>query len=523
MATQLTSFSKFLLTVGIISLLALLVYKVILPKTGINNSNTTLNNTNNTNKGFFDNLTQKTTSNDANTIKVCVVTWGGYAGGQYFNNGFKANSESRFLKEYGFNVEFKVLDDFVASREAWKAGEVDLLWATIDAFPTEVANLKEFEPQVVFQADWSRGGDAIVAQRGINTVADLKEKKIAVAPMTPSHTFLLWMLEAGNLKPSDVTIVEAPNAIDAAAYFKAGKVDAAVVWSPDDEDCVNSVKGSKVLKSTKSASNIIADVFIAKKQWIDKNPEKVEKLVEGWMRGAAEINNNDLNKRKAAKILAEGLNMPEDYCYKAINNVRICTKGDNINFFNLNGNFSGVKGEDLYNKMAITYNKMGFAPATVPQWRQIAYTNAIRNINLTGAEHESEKQATFASPTKADETAPAFSSKPVTITFPSGSYVLDENAKRIIDLEFADIAKAFGNSRIRIEGNTDNVGNPENNKQLSLKRANSVAQYLEKEYNLSPNKFVIVGNGSNKPILDNNTEQGRAKNRRTEFQILADS
>ena len=124
-------------------------------------------------------------------IKVGVVTWGGYAGGEYFNGGFKASKDSRFYKEYGVLVEFKLLDDFNASREAFKTGEVDLLWQTADAFPTEAGGLKEFSPKIVFQSDWSRGGDAIVVRRGIGTVNDLKGKKIAVAPMTPSHTFLL--------------------------------------------------------------------------------------------------------------------------------------------------------------------------------------------------------------------------------------------------------------------------------------------------------------------------------------------
>ena len=111
-------------------------------------------------------------------INIGVVTWGGYAGGQYFNEGFSANKESRFYKDYGLQVNFKVLDDFDASREAFKADEVNLLWATIDAFPTEVEGLKDYDPQVVFQADWSRGGDAIVVRRGINNVGDLECENI---------------------------------------------------------------------------------------------------------------------------------------------------------------------------------------------------------------------------------------------------------------------------------------------------------------------------------------------------------
>jgi NitT/TauT family transport system substrate-binding protein len=248
MKKKLTPFAKLLIVAVIIAGLGFAFYKYkdkIIPNSG--------------------NKTENTNTDGERVIKVGVVTWGGYAGGQYFNEGFAANKESRFYKDYGFMVEFKVLDDFVASRNAWKTGDVDLLWATIDAFTTEAQGLQQFEPQVIFQADWSRGGDAVVVTRGINNVKDLKGKKVAFAEMTPSHTFLLWLLEAGGLTYSDIDAVKVANAIDAADLFKKGKVDAAVVWSPDDADCVAKVPGSKILQSTKSASHIIfAYIFIAK-------------------------------------------------------------------------------------------------------------------------------------------------------------------------------------------------------------------------------------------------------------------
>lgn len=507
---KLTPLSKFLIAVVIAGGLGYLIYSLA------------------NNKNITEKLLPKGGSENASDvdrdklIRVGVVTWGGYAGGEYFNEGFKPSNESRFTKEYGINVEFVLNDDFNSSREAWKAGEIDVLWTTIDAFPTEVDGFKDLEPQVIFQADWSRGGDAIVVRRGIENVADLKGKKVAVAPMTPSNTFLIWLLDAGGLKKEDIEIVEAPNAVDAAAYFKAGKVDAAVVWSPDDEDCVKNVKGAKVLRNTKSASNIIADVFFVKKAYLEKNKEDLKKLVEGWLRGAAEINSSESNKKKAAKILAGGLNLPEEFCYNAINNARLCTYGDNVNFFNIEGNYTGVKGEDLYNRMSKSYNKWGYAPATVPAFRLIANPSLIKDIKLNGNEHNAEEQTEFSPVTKELKTAPAFSAKAITITFATGSATLDENAKYIIDMEFTEIAKAFGNVRVRIEGNTDNVGSEAANQVLSERRAQAVADYLASEHGMPRNKFVIVGNGSKKPVADNSTDKGKSKNRRTEFQLLAE-
>ena len=458
---------------------------------------------------------------DDSVIKIGVVTWGGYAGGQYFNEGFEANTNSRFYKDYGFKVEFKILDDFDASRAAWKSDEVNLLWATIDAFPTESAGLRDFEPQVVFQADWSRGGDAIVVDRGITKVSDLKGEKIAVAEMTPSHSFLLWLLDAGGLGINDVEIVPQPNAIDAAQVFKSRQVKAAVVWSPDDEDCINSVSGARVLESTRSASHIIADVFIAKKEYVERNQEKLRQLYEGWMRGAAEINASDANKRKAAKILADAFEgFDENMSYNAINNVRLCTHGDNQNFFKLNPNYKGVTGESLYSNMTKVYQDLEFAEQNVPNWRLVANSKLVSSTDLSGPEHAAEGQKEFTTATEAEKTKSAIATKRVSINFRTGEYKLSENAKTIIDIEFVEIAKAFANSRIRIEGNTDNVGSAATNKALSLKRAQSVADYLVAEHGMPVNRFIVVGNGPDKPVASNKTDEGRAKNRRTDFELV---
>jgi len=466
-----------------------------------------------------------TANNGDDVIDIGVVTWGGYAGGQYFNEGFEANTQSRFYKDYGFKVNFEVLDDFDASRDAFKSGEVDLLWATIDAFPTEVEGLSEYQPQVVFQADWSRGGDAIVARRGINRVSDLRGRKIAVAPMTPSHSFLIWLLDAGDMSSRDVELVEVPSAIDAADAFKSGTVDAAVVWSPDDADIVAKIAGSRVLESTKNATQIIADVFIAKKEYVEGNRVQMQQLYEGWMKGAAEINANESNKRKAAKILAEGLAQPEDFTYDAINNVRLATHGDNLNFFGLGSDYNGVTGEELYNKMKVKYDELGYGTASATSWRLISTPDLVRKTNLDGAANAAEGQKEFAVATTDDRDREALSSKKVSINFRTAEYQLDANAKQILDLQVVPIAKAFGNARIRIEGNTDNVGSRAGNVALSERRAQSVASYLQQEHGMPRNRFVVIGNGPDEPVAgceSNQTDACRARNRRTDFELISD-
>ncbi|MCB0528045.1 MAG: OmpA family protein [Saprospiraceae bacterium] len=464
-------------------------------------------------------------SSDPNTIGVGVVTWGGYAGGQYWNKGFKPNSDSRFNKDYGFNVEFKILDDPTASRNAWKNDEVQLLWATIDALPTEMPGLAAYDPVVVFQADWSRGGDAIVVRRGIGSVGDLRGKKIAVAELSPSHSFLIWLLSAAGMTTSDVQVVGVPSPIEAADAFKANNVDAAVVWSPFDEECVQKVPGARVLQSTRNASNIIADVFIAKRAWVERNRERVQQLYEGWMKGAAEINRSPAAKQEAAQILAESFDgFTKDDALKAIDNVRLCTHGDNLNFFGLNRTaYKGVTGEELYARMTKEYRNAGVLSASdeVPVWSRTAYFGAVEHASLSGNEHAAEGQKTFASISESEaKNKTAVATKRVSISFRTGEYQLDENAKYIVDNEMVPIAKAFANSRVRVEGNTDNVGSAASNVALSKRRAQSVVDYLVKEYGMPRSRFIVIGNGPDNPVAGNDNEEGRRKNRRTDFELV---
>lgn len=73
--------------------------------------------------------------------------------------------------------------------------------------------------------------------------------------------------------------------------------------------------------------------------------------------------------------------------------------------------------------------------------------------------------------------------------------------------------------RVEISGHTDNLGNAADNIKLSTNRAKAVVDYLISK-NISTNRLTYKGYGSTKPIADNSTEKGRAKNRRTEFTVV---
>ncbi|MBK9735774.1 MAG: OmpA family protein [Saprospiraceae bacterium] len=464
---------------------------------------------------------------DPNTLRVQLVTWGGYAPGLYFNEGGSPNTNSRFYKDYGFKVEFIVENDLLKAMNAWMAGEYDVLVQTADAFPLYTApkEINDYQPKAFMQVDWSRGGDAVIVKRGINTANDLKGKRIAVAVPSPAQTLLNSTLEAAGLKYSDVTVVKTTDNLKAAELFRSGDIDAALVWSPDDIKATGDVPGSKVLLTTIQQSHIIADIMFATQKTIDEKKNMIHGFYEGWMKGVAELNSSTSNHAKASKYLGELNGLTADDGLGMMSTVYWTGQGDNVNFFGLNSAYKGQRGQDLYEKMAKKFVETGDSPNDAPSWRSVIYTGAITaaQSNLSGSGFEGEKSKVFSPTTKAEMKAPAIASKPISITFASGKFLLDENSKTIIDLQFKDVAKSFANIKVRIEGNTDNVGSKTANKSLSEKRAKSVADYLRSAYGMDSNRFVIVGNGPDNPVPGcetNSSEECKAKNRRTEFQLI---
>jgi len=74
---------------------------------------------------------------------------------------------------------------------------------------------------------------------------------------------------------------------------------------------------------------------------------------------------------------------------------------------------------------------------------------------------------------------------------------------------------------IELSGHTDNQGTAEYNKALSERRAEAVKKYLMTVEKIEPRRISTLGAGANSPIASNDTEEGRAQNRRTEFKIVA--
>jgi outer membrane protein OmpA-like peptidoglycan-associated protein len=101
------------------------------------------------------------------------------------------------------------------------------------------------------------------------------------------------------------------------------------------------------------------------------------------------------------------------------------------------------------------------------------------------------------------------------INFDTGKSIIRDESKPIID-QIVQMMKSNPDLKIGVEGHTDNVGTPASNKTLSEARAKSVVSGITAQ-GITADRLSPAGFGQDKPIGDNNTEEGRAKNRRVEL------
>ncbi|MCG8440949.1 MAG: OmpA family protein [Caulobacterales bacterium] len=103
------------------------------------------------------------------------------------------------------------------------------------------------------------------------------------------------------------------------------------------------------------------------------------------------------------------------------------------------------------------------------------------------------------------------------VAFASGRAVIEKESYPLLD-RLVWAAARCRSAQIRVEGHTDASGDPEANQRLSKKRAQAVVDYLILK-GVTIDRLSAAGRGDTRPVADNETEEGRARNRRIEIHI----
>ncbi len=472
-------------------------------------------------------------------LRFSYNVWAGWLPIVAANRGTKANTDSVFYKKHGFKVEMVLMDDPVAARDAYAAGDVHTLWGTVDMmvlFAAELARDSRTALRIVQQVDWSNGGDGIVVRKNIRNVKDLKGKTVALAQNSPSEYYLTSLLLSAGMKPSDIKTKYTATAFEAAAAFVSDpSIDATVSWAPDIYNIVDRVAGTKILSSTADANKLIADVYAVRADFVRDHPAVVQGLVEGILEGM------DLVKSKpeeASAWMADAFGMKPEDVMAMRNDAHATNAAENVQFFLNSSNPTNF--ERTWKSASFVYRELGRINAPVP-FDQVMDFSYIQKALVSGkfAAQKDESVATFTPSTakKINAEAPILTQTIRINFFPNSSNPFEParddvgavqtgrlyapNVTATLE-QVGRLSGQFARATILIQGNTDGSMRgkvPEKEvKQLSTERAESIKRALIDKFKFDPNKFVIEGNGWNNPA-DPTDPNNHSLNRRVEISV----
>ncbi len=476
------------------------------------------------------------------TVRFAINVWAGWGPIIYANNGFKPGKVWKSPGGKDFKLELVLIDDPIAMRDAYAAGNLHIGWATLDMLPLFLEGLRKDSrvmPRVYQQVDWSNGGDGIVVRDTIKTMADLRGKTIVLAQNSPSHFFALNALINAGVQPAEVEFKFTQDAFQAAAAFNADKRLAGVVtWAPDIYN-LEKVKGNRMMVNTSTANKLIADVWFARADFAKDNPDIVEGITRTIFDAMVDLKGQEA-KQKVAKLMAAGFSIPESDALSMLGDAHSTNYAENREFF-LNQN-NPTNFERTWATAYFLYKKINAVTEQTP-FDQVMDFSVIQKLGSEAkyASQKNEYDIAFAPSTagaiqgEKDEIL----TKTVVIHFFPNSWDLTKKVTRNADgkeveelydpnvgfvvEEVAKLAGQYGAARIVIEGHTDGSMKGQVPKslvqELSLNRANSVKEAILRKFTtLQPNQFATSGLGWDRPADGADAANG-AKNRRVEIKV----
>lgn len=324
------------------------------------------------------------------------------------------------------------------------------------------------------------------------------------------------------------------------AAFESANVEAAVLWDPDLALAQRAVKGSRIVYSTKTATNLIFDVMVCDSRLLAK-PEGqavIQKFVEGWMEGVQAARSNPdnavdalVNTEEFFKLLADKEGKP--FIKSLFSNLVWTGVEDNARILGLAGGTNHY--ERVYRRFDEIYRKAGAlanpkSPVITPQDSfDYRFIKSMLARDKSASEAAAKPQETFSQAALKDATQnAAIVTKPVMVGFSTGTAELTKRAQKTIDEEMVPFIENNGKAYFEVSGNSDSTGSREVNLRISGARAKAVVDYLNVQWEFPRDRFKIVGNGPDRPLCNESNPAGeglsleecRAMNRTTRIGVF---
>jgi NitT/TauT family transport system substrate-binding protein len=232
----------------------------------------------------------------ATPVKLSLTTWIGYSP-------FYVAEGMGMYKKQGLDVTLKTFSDPAMLPSSVTSKAVDGSLMTYDQLVGAVAQGQKLK--VVMPIDYSNGGDAVLGDASVNKITDLKGKKVAYSPLSPSDFLISYALKINGMSTKDINPINmAPEAIPSAMASKA--VPVGVTYEPNVSQimAMDGGKKFKVIYSSKEAPGLIADVMVFDEAYIKKNPKNIAAIMKAYLQGLAYMKSNP---KEASEIIGKAI------------------------------------------------------------------------------------------------------------------------------------------------------------------------------------------------------------------------
>jgi len=452
---------------------------------------------------------------DVGKLMIAIDEWHGWKPIVDANMGLGAAKAGSIFKELGLDADIEIINDDEESLQMFIRGEVQAFGQSVNEWPYVHARLQDMgvDGKMVLITDKSIGGDGIVTTADISGIEGLAGHSIVLAENSAAHVMTEWLLKTSSLSPEQIdeirgNMIFANSTDEAYEIFANGEADAATLWEPYITQACSMLE-AKVLFSTKFASNLMIDGIVFREDYLNQNPDAVEKFIEGTLR-AMEIYAGDF------QFIREF----EDY--DSLSDEEIYEIEEQVAFANFAENRELLSGmaQTLYSEMADIWDTLG--EKTVYNGSQNAFADSFL-LRLASKFPGSVTSASSLDSVDMTEIhTQTLLQQTLTINFEQNVAIITADSYSAL-ADFAQTAKILAGSLIQVEGNIADtgVGDTLEGRRLSEQRAKAVCEYLI-EQGIDEARLIPKGNGVSNPVpgLNPRSSEGMRANRRTDIFFL---
>jgi NitT/TauT family transport system substrate-binding protein len=239
---------------------------------------------------------------NAAPLKIAYSDWPGYTI-------FEVAKQKGWFKDAGLDVELDWFE-YLPSIDAFSADKVDaVMVVATDAMVTGSTGGKS---KIIALLDYSEGSDMIIGAPGINSIKDLKNKRIGIEVTLVEHLLLLKALEVNGMSQDDVMLVNT-STDKTPETLASGKVSAVGAWYPISGQALKQVAGSKRLFTSAEAKGLIFDVLAVHPSSFAKHKEEWTKIAQIFYK-CVDYLKDPATQEDAVKIMAAKVGAdPKEY------------------------------------------------------------------------------------------------------------------------------------------------------------------------------------------------------------------